>query len=231
MNSFDTLSSVSPCAMQGLNLRPLQCQCRVPQSTVCQNTVTNGRFEVLVGCEFSATVRQAFRERGYDAWSCDLLASHGQHIQDDIIKVVRRGGKLAILHPPCTAITVAGNRTYSPGGKPTPEREKAISWTIYLWEESVKYFDSVALENPIGVLSTRWRKPTQIIQPWQYGHGETKATCLWLQNLPSLHPTKVVSGRQPRIWKMPPSADRGKLRSITYQGIAEAMASQWGLFL
>jgi hypothetical protein len=187
-------------------------------------------MRVLVGCEFSGVVRRAFRGRGHDAVSCDLLpADDGSpfHIQMDVINVLRNiSFDLAIFHPPCTRLTVAGARWFKGREK---EQEEAIKFAETLWEAHTL---RIALENPIGVLSTRSRlgKPTQIIQPWQFGHGETKATCLWLKNLPPLKPTNIVEGREARVHKMPPSPDRWKERSRTYEGIAAAMAEQWGIF-
>jgi hypothetical protein len=134
---------------------------------------------------------------------------------------------LIILHPPCTALCVAGNGTYAPKGVVSQERLDAIEWTRELFELACKVAPRVALENPVGVLSSAWRKPDQYIQPWEHGHGETKKTGLWLQGLPKIEPTNVVEGREQRIWKMPPSAERSKERSKTYSGIAEAMAQQW----
>lgn len=132
---------------------------------------------------------------------------------------------LIIMHPPCTALAVSGNRWYGAGQPRHKERRDAIEWTMNLWELACSSARHVAMENPVGVLPV---KPTQYIQPWEYGHGETKKTGLWLHNLPALRPTNVVAGREPRIWKLPPSADRAKIRSQTYEGIAAAMAQQWG---
>lgn len=182
-------------------------------------------IRVLVACEFSGTVRDAIIAAGHQAVSCDLLPSArpGPHIVGDVRGVLEMGWDAMIAHPPCTRLTVAGARWFK--GREA-EQAEAIAFVEALWDAPIP---RIAIENPIGVLSTRSRlgKPTQIIQPWQFGHGETKATCLWLKGLPPLHPTDVVAGREQRIWKMPPSADRWKLRSLTYQGIATAMASQW----
>jgi hypothetical protein len=197
-------------------------------------------MNVLVACEFSGVVRDAFRVRGHNAWSCDLLptdigADSQFHIQADVNMVLnypmRAYGPwtgiewdLMIAHPPCTRLTVAGARWFK--GRET-EQSDAIAFAEMLWSANVP---RIAVENPIGVLSTRSHlgRPTQIVQPWQFGHGETKATCLWLKNLPALVPTDVVNGREARIHKMAPSPDRWKKRSITYKGIADAMAEQWG---
>lgn len=178
---------------------------------------------ILVACEFSGTVRDAFARRGWDAWSCDLLPSEspGQHLQFDVLGVVNQNWDLMIAHPPCTHLAVSGARWFK---EKQAEQQQAIEFFMQLANAPVS---RICIENPISIMSSRWRKPDQIIQPWQFGHGETKATCLWLKNLPKLKPTKIVEGREQRIWKLPPSADRWKLRSITYQGIAEAMAEQW----
>lgn len=195
-------------------------------------------MRVLVACEFSGVVREAFRKRGHDAWSCDLLAAEDGsrfHIQRDVCEVVENGWDLIIAHPPCTYLTSAGMHWTKRGLRDPQLTEDAIGFAR-MFEE---YAHFVCVENPIGVLSTRWRKPDQIIQPYQFGHDASKSTCLWLKNLPLLQPTGYV---EPRIvdgkkrWanqtdsgqnKLGPSPDRWKMRSITYAGIAEAMASQW----
>jgi len=186
--------------------------------------------KVLVGCEFSGKVREAFRKLGHDVTSCDLLPSDDNspnHIQGDVIDVIKsRRWDLIIIHPPCTALAVSGNRWYGRGMPKHQERIDSIEWTMALWEEAKKYAPMVAMENPVGVLPM---KASQYIQPWQFGHGETKKTGLWLHNLPDLVPADVVEGREQRIWKLPPSADRWKIRSETYQGIADAIADQWSV--
>ena len=182
-------------------------------------------MRVLVGCEFSGTVRDAFASKQHEAWSCDLLPSSGNHYQQDVCEVLSRGWDLIILHPPCTALAVSGNAHYGREKPKHNERLEAISWTLALWELAKKCADKVALENPVGVLPL---KPAQYIQPWEFGHGETKKTGLWLYNLPPLMTTVHDQGREQKIWKMGPSKNRAKLRSITYSGIAEAMADQWG---
>jgi hypothetical protein len=187
-------------------------------------------MKVLVACEYSGTVRDAFLSRGHDAVSCDLLPTDvdGPHIQGDCIQAIRsRAWDLIIMHPPCTALAVSGNRWYGKGMPRHADRLQAIEWTENLWSLAKSRCDLVAMENPVGVLPF---PPSQYIQPWQFGHGETKKTGLWLQGLPDLVPTNVVDGRDQRIWKLPPSADRWKIRSKTFQGIADAMASQWGAF-
>jgi len=185
---------------------------------------------VLLGCEFSGKVREAFRKLGHDVTSCDLLPSDDNspnHIQGDVIDVIKsRRWDLIIIHPPCTALAVSGNRWYGRGMPKHQERIDSIEWTMALWEEAKKYAPMVAMENPVGVLPM---KASQYIQPWQFGHGETKKTGLWLHNLPDLVPTDVVEGREQRIWKLPPSADRWKIRSETYQGIADALAAQYSV--
>jgi len=180
-------------------------------------------MRVLVGCEFSGVVRDAFIARGHDALSCDLLPTErpGPHYQGDIRDVLDHQFQLAIFHPPCTHLASSGARWFA---NRKPQQLAALEFVRLLLDAPIP---KIALENPVGVISTRIRKPDQIIQPWQFGHGETKATCLWLKGLSPLVPTNIVSGREARIHHMPPSADRGKLRSITYSGIADAMAKQW----
>jgi site-specific DNA-cytosine methylase len=180
---------------------------------------------VLVDCEFSGTVRRAFRERGHEAWSCDLLeAEDGSpyHIRGDAIEAIERGWDLLIAHPPCTHLAVSGARWFV---EKRVEQAEALEFVRKLLTANV---GRVAVENPISIISSKIRKPDQIIQPWQFGHGETKATCLWLKNLPKLVPTNIVPGREARVHKMPPGPDRWKERSRTFSGIAAAMAEQWG---
>lgn len=181
-------------------------------------------MRVLVGCEFSGIVRDAFLRRGYDAWSCDLLPSEtaGPHIQGDVMEVLGDGWDLAIFHPPCTHLAVSGARWFA--GKRL-EQAKALDFVQRLLDAPIA---RVALENPVSVISSKIRRPDQIIQPWMFGHPETKATCLWLNNLPKLRPTDVVGGRVARVHHCPLGVDRWKNRSRTYTGIAEAMADQWG---
>lgn len=187
-------------------------------------------MQVLIACESSGTVREAFRALGHDAWSNDLLpADDGSphHIQGDCVAAIQsRQWDLIIMHPPCTALAVSGNRWYGKGMPRHNERLEAINWTVALFELAKQHAPRVAMENPVGVLPV---PATQYIQPWQFGHGETKKTGLWLHNLPLLVPTNIVEGRQQRIWKLPPSADRWKIRSKTYQGIADAFAAQWSI--
>ena len=181
-------------------------------------------MRVLVACEFSGTVRDAFKARGHDAWSCDLLPSEtpGPHIQGDVLDVLGEGWDMLLAFPPCTHLASSGARWFA--GK-RREQAEALGFVLTLLEAPIP---KIALENPVGVISTAIRKPDQIIQPWQFGHGETKATCLWLKGLRLLEPTNVVDGREARVHKMPPSPDRWKERSRTYEGIAAAMAAQWG---
>ena len=183
-------------------------------------------MRVRVACEFSGRVRDAFRARGHDAWSCDLLPTDADpewHYQGDVRDAIEdRQWDLMVAHPPCTHLAVSGARWFK---DKQAEQAEALDFVRYLLEAPVP---RIALENPVSVISTRIRKPDQIIQPWQFGHGETKATCLWLKNLPKLTPTNVVDGRAATVHRMPPSADRWRLRSLTYAGIAEAMADQWG---
>jgi site-specific DNA-cytosine methylase len=179
---------------------------------------------VLVACEFSGVVRDAFSAIGWDAWSCDLLESEkpGNHIIGDVTLKVRDGWDLLIAFPPCTHLCVSGARWFK---DKQSEQQDAIRFFQILAHAPVP---RVAVENPIGIMSTKYRKPDQIIQPWQFGHGETKATCLWLKNLPKLTPTKIVEGRDDRVHREPPGPNRWKNRSRTYTGIAAAMAEQWG---
>ena len=185
-------------------------------------------MRILVGCEFTQIVTQAFRDMGYEAYSCDVLPTEGNpdwHIKGNVLDILNENWDLAIFHPPCTYLAVSGNRWM----KNNPERE-------VLREEAVEFFmtlancgiPKIAIENPVGIMSTRWRKPDQYIQPWQFGHPETKKTGLWLKNLPKLNPTNVVPGREQRIFLMPPSENRAQERSRTYTGIAKSMSMQWG---
>ena len=183
-------------------------------------------MRVLVACEFSGVVREAFAARGHDAWSCDLLPSEipGQHIVGDVRMVLDNDPPwdLMIAHPPCTHLAVSGARWFA---SKRAEQESALRFVADLLAAPIPM---IALENPVSIISSRIRKPDQIIQPWQFGHGETKATCLWLKNLPPLVPTVIVHGREARVHRMPPGPDRWRERSRTYWGVAHAMASQWG---
>lgn len=188
---------------------------------------TEGRsLRVLVACEFSGVVRRAFRALGHDAWSCDLLPAEDgsrNHFTGDIRHAIDWiGWDLMIAHPPCTHLAVSGARWFKDKRQ---EQAEALDFVRLLMDAPI---DCIAIENPISIISSRIRKPDQIIQPWQFGHGETKATCLWLKNLPPLVPTNIVEGREARVHKMPPGPDRWKERSRTFEGIALAMAQQWG---
>lgn len=182
-------------------------------------------MRVLVACEFSGTVRDAFIKRGHDAMSCDLLPteSPGPHYTGDVLDILDDGWDLMIAHPPCTHLAVSGARWFY---RKQEEQREALEFVRLLLEAPIP---RIALENPVSIISSRIRKPDQTIQPWQFGHGEVKRTCLWLKNLPLLVPTDVVDGREARVWRMGPSENRWKERSITYPGIAEAMADQWGM--
>lgn len=214
-------------------------------------------MRVLVACEYSGTVRDAFLARGHDAMSCDLLPTDkpGPHYQGDVRDVIGDGWDAMIAHPPCTYLTIAAEWAYKDvqtkrikpgtliGAARRQAREEAIAFVMMLANADIP---DIAIENPVGVLSSRWRKPDQIVQPWQFGHDASKATCLWLKGLAPLLPTERVPGRVVgedkrgmtiMRWgnqtdsgqnKLPPTADRWKLRSTTYAGIAEAMALQWG---
>jgi hypothetical protein len=191
-------------------------------------------MRVLVACEFSGAVRSAFRTLGHDAWSCDLLPAEdgGDHLEGDCRQWLRDGWDLMIAHPPCTHLAVSGSRWFKDKRE---EQEEAIEFVSALLSAPI---ERIALENPISVISSRIRKPDQIIQPWQFGHGETKATCLWLKGLPRLVPTHTTwpdlfaedapSERIARVHREPPGPDRWKNRSRTMLGIASAMAQQWG---
>ena len=180
--------------------------------------------KVLVACEYSGVVRDAFRARGHDAWSCDLLPTEveGPHFEYDVMTIINDGWDLMIAHPPCTHLAVSGARWFKDKQQ---EQAKALDFVRCLMEAPIA---RIAIENPISIISSRIRKPDQIIQPWQFGHGETKATCFWLKNLPKLTPTNIVEGREARVHKMPPGPNRWKERSRTYEGVAAAMAAQWG---
>lgn len=199
-------------------------------------------MRVLIACEFSGVVRDAFAALGHDAWSCDMLPSEsdgGPHIQKDAIAIATRGREfiahnqlypflywkpwdLMIAHPPCTHLSVSGARWFK---DKCVEQAAALNFVRALLAAPI---ERICIENPISIISSRIRKPDQIIQPWQFGHGETKATCLWLKGLPKLAPTNIVEGREAKVHRMPPGPDRWKDRSRTYSGIAQAMAAQWG---
>jgi hypothetical protein len=201
---------------------------------------------VLVACEYSGRVREAFRALGHNAWSCDLLeAEDGSrfHIRGDAMKVAYLGGHhmgdsnltsvtyghrsawdLMVAHPPCTHLAVSGARHFEEK-RADGRQQAAIDFFLALARVPIP---RIAIENPVCIMSSIWREPDQIIQPWQFGHGETKATCPWLKGLPHLIPTQIVAGREPRVHLMSPGPDRWKERSRTYEGVAGAMAAQWG---
>lgn len=181
-------------------------------------------MRVLVACEYSGRVRDAFRALGHEAMSCDLLPAEvqGPHYEGDVFDIINDGWDLMIAHPPCTHLAVSGARWFK---EKVAEQSEALAFVRRLLDAPIQ---RIALENPISIISSRIRRPDQIIQPWQFGHGETKATCLWLKGLPLLKPTQVVEGREARIHRMPPSPERWKERSRTFEGIAAAMAAQWG---
>ena len=187
-------------------------------------------MRVLVACEFSGIVRDAFRQRGHDAWSCDLIQTEADekwHLVGDAVDCVYHPPfdepwDMLIAHPPCTHLAVSGARWFK---DKTSEQAAALAFVRDLMAAPVA---RIAIENPVSIISSQIRKPDQIVQPWQFGHGETKATCLWLKNLPRLQPTRIVEGRHARVHREPPGPERWKNRSRTYQGIADAMAEQWG---
>ena len=195
-------------------------------------------MKVLVACEYSGIVRDAFSKKGHEAWSCDILPTEnpGNHIKGDVLEHLDKGWDLMIAHPPCTHLAVSGARWFTEGKKPWSLQIEALDFVRKLLDAPI---DKIALENPVSVISTKIRKPNQIIQPFQFGHDVSKKTCLWLKNLPNLKPTKIVkpdiiekngykmSRHNWETFKLP-SKIRGKVRSRFYEGIANAMADQWG---
>jgi hypothetical protein len=181
-------------------------------------------MRILIACEYSGRVRDAFIAKGHDAVSCDILPTEtpGPHLKCDVRLVLDDGWDMMVAHPPCTHLAVSGARWFS---EKADEQRDAIDFFMTLANAPIP---KIAIENPVCIMATKWRKPDQYIQPWQFGHGETKKTALWLKNLPPLISTNIVDGRAGRILGMSPSEDRWKLRSLTYQGIADAMAQQWG---
>jgi len=184
-------------------------------------------MRVLVACEYSGRVRDAFRRHGHDAWSCDLLPTEapGPHFMAPVEHVLNLGWDLMVAHPPCTYLAVSGMWATTSGKRDFALTDQALDFVRLLMAAPIPRW---CIENPVSVISSAIRKPDQIIQPWEYGHGETKATCLWLHNLPKLRPSNHVVGRENRVLMMRPAADRWKDRSRTYQGIANAMGDQWG---
>lgn len=208
-------------------------------------------MKVLVACEESQEVTKAFRQRGHEAYSCDIQECSGGHpewhVRENCLPIIGGGCEfktedgaehtidglwdLIIAHPPCTYLTVSGNRWFAEDRYGTHAQSRyldRIDAIAFFMKFALCSAKRVAIENPVGIMSSVYRKPDQIIQPWQFGHGETKATALWLKNLKPLRPTEIVEGREQRIFKMPPSPERRKMRSKTYPGIASAMADQWG---
>jgi hypothetical protein len=196
-------------------------------------------MRVLIACEESQSVTKEFRKLGHEAYSCDILDCSGGHpewhLQQDVTELLRQDWDMIIAFPPCTYLTVSANKWY----KDQPKRQSGAlvgAERRAARKEAVEFFmmfasancEKIVIENPIGIVSTFYRKPDQIIQPWQYGHGETKATCLWLKGLPLLKSTNIVEGREQRLHCLSPGPDRAKLRSKTFSGIAKAMAQQWG---
>jgi hypothetical protein len=193
-------------------------------------------MKVLIACEYSGTVRDQFAELGHDAWSCDFEPREtiGNHIQCDVRKILGWGWDLMVAHPPCERLCVSGARwKYEKPGW-SEEQEQALDLVRALLDAPIS---KIALENPVGIISSRIRKPDQVVQPWMFGTGETKATCLWLKNLPLLQPTHrnddlflepEPKERHPRVHRLPPSPERKKLRAWKYTSIAKAMAEQWG---
>jgi hypothetical protein len=185
-------------------------------------------MKILVACEYSGTVRNAFIKKGHNAISCDLLPTDkpGPHYQGDVKDILYGDWDLVIAHPPCDHLAISGSQWF-PAKIADGRQQQGIDFFMMFTKLSCKW----AIENPVGIMSTRYRKPDQIIHPWQYGHGETKKTCLWLNGLPLLKPTDIVEGRNPKVWNCkgaPKGVPRWKWRSVTYQGIADAMAEQWG---
>jgi hypothetical protein len=183
-------------------------------------------MRVLIACEYSGRVRDAFRCRGHDAWSCDLLECEADprwHYQAPVEEVLAKGWDLMVAHPPCTHLAVSGSRHFH---RKQQQQAEALDFVRLLMDSPIPRW---CIENPVSIISSAIRPPDQIIQPWQFGHGETKATCLWLHNLPRLRSTDVVKGREPRVHMMPPGPNRWKERSRTFEGVADAMGDQWGV--
>lgn len=183
--------------------------------------------KVLIACEESQAVTKEMRALGIEAYSCDIAPCSGGHpewhIQQDVTLLLKQEWDMVIAFPPCTDLASSGARWFTEK-RADGRQQKSVEFFLQFTKLNCKW----AIENPIGIMSSQFRKPDQIIQPWQFGHGETKATCLWLNGIPQLKPTNIVEGREQRIWKMRPSPERSALRSKTFTGIARAMASQWG---
>lgn len=185
------------------------------------------KLKILIACEFSGTVRDAFIKKGHEAISCDLLPteSHGPHYQGDVKDLLYYPWDMVVAFPPCTDLSVSGARHFKQ--KKFDGRQYA-SVSFFMMFTKLDHVEKVVIENPVSIMSSLYRKPDQIIHPWQFGHGETKTTCLWLKRLKKLVPSNVVDGRENRIHKMPPSENRWRERSRFYQGFADAFAEQWG---
>lgn len=185
-------------------------------------------MKILIACEESQIVTIYFRLQGHEAYSCDILACSGGHpewhLQQNVLPLLKQNWDMIIAFPPCTHLSSSGARWFKEKQKDGRQKEAVIFFMKFVECKCPK----IVIENPIGIMNSIYRKPDQIIQPWMFGHGEVKSTCLWLKGLPKLKSTNIVSGREQKIWKMPPSIHRSKLRSKTYKGIAEAMAYQWG---
>jgi len=183
-------------------------------------------MKILIACEYSGRVRDAFIKKGHNAISCDILPTElpGPHFKGDVEDVLFHRWDMIIAFPPCDHLAVSGARWFKEK-QADGRQQQGIDFFMMFANHHCK---QIAIENPVGIMSTKWRKPNQIIQPWQFGHGETKKTGLWLKGLPNLKPTNVVEGREQRIWKMPPGPERAKSRALTFNGIADAMADQWG---
>ncbi|MBU5626500.1 hypothetical protein KQI82_06150 [Oscillibacter sp. MSJ-2] len=184
-------------------------------------------MKILVACEESQAVTIELRRLRHEAYSCDIEPCSGGHpewhLQVDALELLKMRWDMILAFPPCTHLAVSGARYFEEKRKDGRQQQGIEFFMAFAGADC----DRIAIENPVGIMSTYWRKPDQIVQPWQFGHGETKATCLWLKGLPLLQPTNIVDGRTARVWRMPPGPDRAKLRSKTYQGIARAMAEQW----
>ena len=184
-------------------------------------------MKILVACEESQAVTIELRRLGHEAYSCDIIPCSGGHpewhLQVDALELLKMKWDMILAFPPCTHLAVSGARYFEQKRK-DGRQQAAIDFFMRFANADCP---KITIENPVGIMSSVWRKPDQIIQPWQFGHGETKRTCLWLKGLPPLFPTNIVDGREQRIWKMPPSADSAKNRAKTFHGIAKAMAEQW----
>lgn len=185
-------------------------------------------MKILIACEESQEVCKAFRAKGHEAYSCDVQECSGGHpewhLQQDVTELLDKDWDMILAFPPCTHLAVSGARYFAQKRADGRQQQGIDFFMLFANAKCPK----VVIENPVGIMSTVWRKPDQIIQPWQFGHGETKATCLWLKGVEPLKPTNIVEGREQRVWKMPPGPDRAKARSKTFPGIALAMAEAWG---